>query len=85
MAALQEPVAGETAEAGIQNAIATRELAGRFEIERETLSASELRVRFPMFAADEETVGYFEPESGFVRPEEAVRAQLEVARRGGAR
>jgi sarcosine oxidase len=64
---------------------ATRELAGRFQIEHETLSAAELRTRFPMFAADEETVGYFEPASGFVRPEAAVRAQLELARRGGAR
>lgn len=62
----------------------TRELARRFGIEHESVSATELRKRFPMFAADEETEGYFEPGSGFVRPEEAVRAQLELARRGGA-
>jgi len=63
---------------------ATRELARRFEIEHETLSPPELRERFPMFAVDEETEGYYEPESGFVAPEAAVRAQLELARRGGA-
>ena len=62
----------------------TRDIAHRFGIEHEVLSPGELRKRFPMFAVDEETKGYFEPEAGFVRPEEAVRAQLALARRGGA-
>ena len=62
----------------------TRALAGRLEIEHEALSPTELRERFPMFSVDEETEGYFEPAAGFVRPEDAVRAQLELARRGGA-
>jgi sarcosine oxidase len=62
----------------------TRDLARRLEIEHEELSPSELRKRFPMFAADEETEGYYEPAAGFVPPEDAVRAQLELARRGGA-
>ena len=62
----------------------TRELARRFEIEHEELSPAELRERFPMFAVDEKTEGYYEPAAGFVRPEDAVRAQLELARRGGA-
>ena len=63
----------------------TRELALRLEIEHEELSPAGLRERFPMFAADGETEGYYEPAAGFVRPEAAVRAQLEVARRDGAR
>jgi sarcosine oxidase len=62
----------------------TRALARRLEIEHEELSPAELRQRFPMFAVDQETEGYYEPAAGFVRPEEAVRAQLELARRGGA-
>lgn len=62
----------------------TLELARRLGIEHEALSPGELRRRFPMFAVDEETEGYYEPAAGFVRPEDAVRAQLEVARRGGA-
>jgi sarcosine oxidase len=62
----------------------TRELARRLEIEHEDLSPAELRARFPMFAVDEETEGYYEPTAGFVRPEDAVRAQLELARRSGA-
>jgi sarcosine oxidase len=62
----------------------TRELARRLEIDHEELSPLELRERFPMFAVDEETEGYYEPAAGFVRPEDAVQAQLAVARRGGA-
>ena len=62
----------------------TRDLARRLEIEHEQLSPAELRRRFPMFWADEETEGYYEPAAGFVRPEDAVRAQLELARRDGA-
>jgi sarcosine oxidase len=62
----------------------TRELARRLEIEHEELSPGELHERFPMFAVDDETEGYYEPAAGFVRPEDAVRAQLELARRGGA-
>src|SRR5205807_2771009 len=63
----------------------TRALARRLEIEHHELSPAEIRERFPMFAVDEETEGYYEPAAGFVRPEEAVRAQLELARRGGAK
>ena len=62
----------------------TRDLARRLEIEHEQLSPAELRRRFPMFWADEETEGYYEPAAGFVRPEDTVRAQLELARRDGA-
>ena len=38
----------------------------------EDLSNAELRARFPMFAVDEQTEAYYEPEGGFVRPEAAV-------------
>ncbi len=62
----------------------TRELARRFGIEHERLSNSELRARFPMFAVDEETEGYYEPGAGYARPEAAVAAQLKLARRHGA-
>ncbi len=62
----------------------TRELARRLEIEHEELSPAELRERFPMFAVDEQTEAYYEPAAGFVPPEDGVRAQLELARRGGA-
>lgn len=63
---------------------ATRALAHRFAIGHERLSNAELRDRFPMFAVDDLTEGYYEPEAGYVRPEPAVRAQLELALRHGA-
>jgi sarcosine oxidase len=63
----------------------TRAAAREFAIEHERLTSAELRVRFPMFAAGEATEAYYEPEGGYVRPEAAVDAQLELARRRGAR
>jgi sarcosine oxidase len=62
----------------------TREAARRYGIAHRDLSNAELRAGFPMFAVDEETVAYHEPEAGFVRPERAVKAQLRLARRDGA-
>jgi len=62
----------------------TRAAARTFGIAHENLSPDQLVERFPMFAVEESTEGYFEPESGYVRPEAAVQAQLELARRDGA-
>lgn len=62
----------------------TRGSARRFGIDHENLSNGEVRARFPMFAVDDQTEGYYEPEAGYVRPESAVRAQLELARAHGA-
>lgn len=62
----------------------TQAVARRFGVAHERLSNAELRERFDMFSVDEVTEGYYEPESGYVRVEAAVAAQLEVARRHGA-
>ncbi len=62
----------------------TREAAHAFGIAHEDLTSAEVRSRFPMFAIGSQTEGYFEPEAGYVRPEAAVRAQLELARARGA-
>jgi sarcosine oxidase len=62
----------------------TRAEAREFGIEHEDLCNAELRGRFPMFDVDERTEAYCEPGAGYVRPEAAVAAQLELARRGGA-
>jgi sarcosine oxidase len=59
----------------------TRAVADDQQIAHEDLSSAEVRQRFPMFAVDQETEGYYEPEAGYVRPEAAVRAHLELARR----
>jgi len=58
--------------------------ARHYLIEHQDLTGDEVRARFPMFAIGEETVAYYEPEAGYVRPEAAVAAQLELARRHGA-
>ncbi len=63
----------------------TRASASAYEIEHEDLTNDEARARFPMFAIDDETVAYYEPGAGYVRPEAAVAAQLTLARARGAR
>jgi sarcosine oxidase len=58
--------------------------AERFGIPHETLDAGAIRRRFPEFLVRDETVGYFEPGAGYVRPEECIRAQIESAESRGA-
>ncbi len=61
------------------------EMAGCFGIEHEMLDAAELRRRYPQFLTLRDTDrGYFEPQSGYIRPEAAVAAQLRSARAMGA-
>jgi sarcosine oxidase len=64
--------------------VRTRALAQEYGVAHENLSSAAVAERFPMFAADAGTVGYYELESGYVRPERAVAAQLTLARRRGA-
>jgi sarcosine oxidase len=56
----------------------------KFGIEHEILSASDIRRRFPQFRVQDDEIGYFEKSAGFLRPEECVAAQLELAERHGA-
>lgn len=63
--------------------VRTRALARESGIAHENLSGAALEVRFPMFAADAQTEGYYEPTAGYVRPEAAVAAQLALAQRHG--
>lgn len=63
----------------------TRACACQFGIVHEDLTAAQLAERFPMFAVAESTRGYYEPSAGYLRPEAAVRAQLDLAERHGAR
>jgi sarcosine oxidase len=62
----------------------TRASAQLYRIAHEDLSDAQLVERFPMFAIQPGIEGYYEPTAGYVRPEAAVRAQLELARRHGA-
>src|SRR2546421_6369248 len=58
--------------------------ARKFAIAHEVLDAAEIRRRFPRFNVADDEQGYFEPGSGFLRPEACVRAQLMMAERRGA-
>lgn len=58
--------------------------AARFGIAHEVLDADAIRARFPQFRLQGNEIGYFEPEAGFVRPEQAIAAQLDSARADGA-
>jgi len=58
--------------------------ARRYGITHEVLDSAAIRRRFPQFDVRAGEVGYFEPEAGFLRVEECVRAHLALARRAGA-
>src|SRR5580698_68497 len=51
----------------------TRAAAREFGITHESLSLEEIVSRYPMFAVDDDVQGYYEPEAGYLRPEEAIR------------
>jgi sarcosine oxidase len=63
----------------------TQAIAVRHRIAHENLDGCELGRRFPMFAAGESARAYYEPEAGYVRPEAAVSAQLDLAIGAGVR
>ncbi len=63
--------------------VRTRRSAERFGIRHEMLDSRDLRKRFPQFAVTNE-IGYFEHETGYLRPESCVRAQLDLAKKYGA-
>ncbi len=63
----------------------TIELAETFGIQHEVLDADDIVLRFPQFLLRGDERGYFEPEAGVLRPERCVAAQIELARRAGAR
>lgn len=58
--------------------------AKQFGIEHEMLDADEVRRRFPQFQLTGEQSAYYEPGAGFLRPEKAIEAQLQLAQRYGA-
>jgi sarcosine oxidase len=58
--------------------------AQQFDIEHETLTADEIKARFPQFNLEGDEEGYYERAAGFVMPERCVQAQLELAQQRGA-
>jgi sarcosine oxidase len=62
----------------------TIRVAARHGIPHEILDATALEQRFPQFRYRGDEVGYYEPEAGFVHPEDCIAAQFQEARRLGA-
>lgn len=58
--------------------------AQKYGIPHELLDAAQIRRRFPQFNVATDETGYFEPSAGFVRPEECVCVQLQLAEQHGA-
>jgi sarcosine oxidase len=59
--------------------------AGRqWNLPHELLDATEITARFPNFAPRPEDIALYDAKAGFVRPELAVRAYLELAEKAGA-
>jgi sarcosine oxidase len=58
--------------------------AKKYRIAHEVLDARGIRRRFPQFNVQDDEIGYLEANAGFLRPEECIRAQLELAVRHGA-
>ena len=57
--------------------------ADKFNIRHEVLETADIRKRYPQFAVTDERA-YFEYETGFLRPELCIEAQLHLARKHGA-
>jgi sarcosine oxidase len=58
--------------------------AKEHRIAHEIIDAKEIRRRFPAFAVQDNEIGYYEPEAGFLRPEACVKANLDLAKKHGA-
>ena len=57
--------------------------AERHGIAHEVLDAAEVQRRYPQFQLQGDELAYFERDAGFVRPEEAIAAQLEAGTAAG--
>jgi sarcosine oxidase len=55
-----------------------------WDIEHDLLSADELREHFPVLRPDDDMVAVYQPNSGFIRPEATISAQVAMAMRSGA-
>lgn len=82
-------IIGDTASTALQHGkpsfvANTITAAAKFGITHDILDATELRKRFPQFNVADVDTGYYEPDAGFLKPEECIRAQLFLAKKLGA-
>ena len=59
--------------------------AKRYDIPHEQLSTKDCQERFPQFNLKGDEAIYYEPDAGYVRPENAISTQLELAERYGGK
>jgi sarcosine oxidase len=62
----------------------TVECAQKYGIEHSLLNTQQIAERFPQFGLVGDETGYYENEAGFLRPENCVQAQLDLAKKHGA-
>ena len=62
----------------------SRAAASIHGLPHEVLAAAEITSRFPTMRPQDHAVGVYEPNAGYVRPEETVLAGVDLARRHGA-
>lgn len=62
----------------------SRRSAEEWGLPHEMLAAADIRRRFPTMTPAPDDIALYEPNAGFVRPEETVRAHLDLAGRHGA-
>jgi sarcosine oxidase len=78
--------AARTSFTHVQNFFANTVAAAReHRVPHELLDAAEIRRRFPQFRLRDDESGYWEPGGGYVRPEACIAAQLDLARKCGAK
>ena len=58
--------------------------AKKHSIPHEVLSVEQMRRRFPQFRVQDNEIGYYEVESGILRPEACIKATLSMAEKCGA-
>jgi len=81
---IMEPEKSDIVAHGRHNFLAqTISCANKFSIRHEILETKEIKARFPQFAITNE-LGYFEYDTGYLRPKLCVEAQLELAKSYGA-
>ena len=75
----------KTAKLHVENFFAnTIAAAEKYNIPHRLMDAADIRKRFPIFRVRDDEAGYYEPDAGFLRPENCVRAQLALAGKYGA-
>jgi sarcosine oxidase len=62
----------------------TLSAAEKHGIHHDVLDAADIRRRFPQFCVQDDEVGYYEYDAGFLRPEACISAQLALAKKYGA-